>query len=327
VPSQPKAETLAWLVEQYQDSNEWKSFGQSTRKVRRAILDKIIALPHPRMAGRTWGECPGSQIAPQPIKELRDANLVWLPVTAPETGEDPDDVVRTNNEGSNSWLKALRAVSRWAFNDWAVNLPTNPCLGIKLYPGSVEGFHGWALQEIETYRTKYHLGTKERPAFELLLFTGQRRGDIVRLGEKLLTTDSKGRPIFSFRQEKNRLAETAATAFIPYWQKLREVVEATMRGEGGPYLPSQRGAVHEGELRDHVPRLLRHAGLRDCSAHGLRKAFVVESIRRERRPAEIMAATGHKTMKEFDRYAREYMRQNAVEPWLDDNEAEISEVA
>jgi len=323
-----KPNTLAWLIEQYTNSNEWKGLAKATRRPRELQFEKILKLPHPRKPGMTWGECPLVHIEPKHIKEIRDSNLIWIKPVDPETGEEVDDEIATNKEGSNGWLKALRAAFAWGFNDTTINLPMNPCLGIKLYPGSKEGFHTWTLQEIEHYRSSYEIKSKERLGFELLLQTGQRRGDVVRLGENLLTKDSKGRPMFSFRQEKNSGNERGTNAYIPYWQELCEIVEATpcagkefflCQANGDPYTKESFGNMFR-EWCDNI-------GLHDCSAHGLRKAFVVDSIRKKRHPREIMAVTGHTTQKEFDRYAREYMRQHAVEQWLDDYEAEFFEAA
>jgi integrase len=315
-------------MSEYRESTNWKKLGLSTRRARALIIDKIVAEPHPRMLGLAWGDCPLADIAPRHIREIRDANLIWDPVVDPETGEDTGDVAMTNKEGSNGWLKTLRAAYAWAFNDRKMNLPSDPTLGIKLYPGSKEGFHCWSVGEIEAYRAKHPIGSKARLALEVLLFTGQRRGDAVRLGAGLMSTDTHGRPMFIFEQQKNGGTERATVAHVPLFPWLREIVQATpcagsefilCQDDGSPYTKESFGNMFRGWCNE--------AGLHECSAHGLRKAFVVEMIRRKRRPQEIMGVTGHTTMKEFDRYARAYMRQNAVEQMLDDFEAEHANAA
>ena len=52
----------------------------------------------------------------------------------------------------------------------------NPFIGIDTYEG---GEHrAWTDQEIAAFEAKWPIGTRERLAFDLLLFTGQRVGDV-----------------------------------------------------------------------------------------------------------------------------------------------------
>jgi hypothetical protein len=49
-----------------------------------------------------------------------------------------------------------------------------------------DGFHAWTEADIEAYRERHPLGTKARLAMELMLWTGQRRGDVIRMGRQHL---------------------------------------------------------------------------------------------------------------------------------------------
>lgn len=317
--TQYPSRSLGWLFDQYQRSTKWRDLGTSTKRTRIGIMRKITQLPHPRKKGQIWGECPLDAIQAQQIKEIRDANLVWRPVLDPDTGEETDDLQKANTEGSNSWLRLLRAVFSWGFNDQSVNLPTDPTIGIKLYSGSVEGFHCWSMAEIAAYRDRHKLGSMARLALEMLLLTGQRRSDIVRLGEGLMDSDTKGRPRFKFTQVKNGKTARPTLAVVPYWPELQAVVAATRGAGRETFIAQANGKPYTPESFGNMFRVwCDEAGLSQCSAHGLRKAFVVEMIRKRRRPAEVMAVTGHTTQKEFDRYARAYLRENAAEQLLDD---------
>jgi site-specific recombinase XerD len=316
------AHTLRWLCDKYLASNEFRGgLNLSTQNVRKNILTAICETPHPKNKDEVWGHIPVDKLTMGHIKHIRDTKLVWTTIDDPE-GE-AEIQVRTNTEGANSWLKALRAVFKWACNESALNVGHNPTLGLNLYPGTAEGFHCWTLAEVEQYRAFYPIGTRPRLAFELLYNLAQRRGDLAQIGKRTLIRDGKGREVFKIVQEKRGRKDGQRTApsiaFIPYFPELKAIVEATpeagedvffVKPDGTPYTKESFGNWFSDRCTD--------AGLPQCSAHGLRKAFVVEMIRRRYTAQQIMAMTGHKTQKEFDRYAREFLRAQAAEQILDD---------
>ena len=55
----------------------------------------------------------------------------------------------------------------------------NPVVGIDRY--RLGSHHTWADEELAKYEARWPLGTRERLAFALLLYTGQRVGDVVKL--------------------------------------------------------------------------------------------------------------------------------------------------
>jgi len=67
-------------------------------------------------------------------------------------------------------------------------IPTNPVLLADHVKLSVEqrsaGYHTWTEDEIDQYRARHQLGTNARLALELLLWTGQRRSDAIRMGRQ-----------------------------------------------------------------------------------------------------------------------------------------------
>jgi integrase len=74
-------------------------------------------------------------------------------------------------------LKKLRIWIRHAINiGW---LKHDPSLGIRR--PKIQRIRSWTEDEIELFRKKWSLKTKQRLAFELFLNTGQRRSDVVRM--------------------------------------------------------------------------------------------------------------------------------------------------
>ena len=47
-----------------------------------------------------------------------------------------------------------------------------------------EGYHRWTESEIEQFEAQHMIGSRARLAFALLLYTGQRRSDVVRMGRQ-----------------------------------------------------------------------------------------------------------------------------------------------
>lgn len=81
-----------------------------------------------------------------------------------------------------------------------------------------------------------------------------------------------------------------------------------MKRNGQPYRKESLGNLFK--------KWCIEAGLANRSLHGLRKSCVIRLIMDDCNPHEIMAVTGHRTLKEMDRYARDYMRGKAAESVL-----------
>jgi site-specific recombinase XerD len=83
---------------------------------------------------------------------------------------------------ANNFLKTMRALFRWAVDADLVN--ADPTTGVKMFSKQTDGFVAWTEDNVAAYQETWPLGTRERLAMELLLHTGFRRGDIVRVGRQ-----------------------------------------------------------------------------------------------------------------------------------------------
>lgn len=130
-----------------------------------------------------------------------------------------------------------------------------------------KGFHTWTEDEITQYRAYWKLGTKPRLAMELMLWTGQRRSDAIRMGRQHI---QNGR--INFDQRK-----TGKSGGIAVAPQLLEAIVAMpasskshlcflMTEHGKPFSDAGFGNW----FRDKCDL----AGLPQCSAHGLRKAML-----------------------------------------------------
>ncbi len=156
-----------------------------------------------------------------------------------------------------------------------------------------EGFHTWTEAEIAQFQAKHPIGSKARLAMELMLWTGQRRSDIIQLGRQHV---EDGR--IRIRQTK-----TGAVVLVPISPQLQRVLDSVPAGQlcfletefGRPFTSAGFGNW----FRDRC----NEAGLRQCSAHGLRKAMSRRLAESGATHMQGKAVTGHKTDREFSRYA------------------------
>ncbi|WP_086555496.1 hypothetical protein [Acetobacter sp. DmW_043] len=76
--------------------------------------------------------------------------------------------------------RLLSQLMQFAINNgWRDDDPTT---SIKVKRQKSEGIHAWTDQEFDKYLLKWGSGTIQRLAMSLMLYTGQRRSDVVRMG-------------------------------------------------------------------------------------------------------------------------------------------------
>jgi integrase len=63
-------------------------------------------------------------------------------------------------------------------------LHSDPTANIKLRAIKGDGFHAWTDDEIAQFEAHHPIGSKPRLTLALLLYTAQRRSDVVRMGRQ-----------------------------------------------------------------------------------------------------------------------------------------------
>ena len=87
---------------------------------------------------------------------------------------------------ANSLRKVLRAMMRHAVEiGLRADDPTRDVRAIRV---RTDGFHSWNDDEIAQFEKRHPTGTPARLALALLLYTGQRRSDVVRMGSSISAT-------------------------------------------------------------------------------------------------------------------------------------------
>ena len=178
---------------------------------------------------------------------------------------------------------------------------------VPLLKGSAEGFKEWTIFDIEKYEAHWPIGSKERLALALLVYTGQRRSDIIVLGRQ----HEKDGWLY-FTQHKNRERKPVHMS-LPILPGLREILDVSPTGDL-TYLVTQYGRPYKNESFGNWFRTaVRAADLEGLSAHGLRKSAAVRLAEDGHSDHEIMAMGGWDTLKEVSRYTKGVRRKRLAE--------------
>jgi integrase len=148
-----KPGSVAAVVAAYLDSQQaFGSKSAGTQRMRRGILERFRA---------AYGDRPFALLPPEWIEALLDAK--------------PPHAAR-------SWLATLRSLCAFAMKrGW---LRADPTRDIKLRAIKGDGFHCWTDDEIAQFEAHHPIGSKPRLGLALLLYSGQRRSDVVRMGRQ-----------------------------------------------------------------------------------------------------------------------------------------------
>lgn len=170
----------------------------------------------------------------------------------------------------------------------------NPVLGTEAF--KVGEHHTWTDAELKQFETKWRLGTRQRLAYALLLYTAQRVGDVAKMTRADISEN-----MIHVVQEK-----TDARVWIPIHPELQRAMKACKVEGLNSLIGGARGrAIKRQALSLLIRESLRAADLpARCKPHGLRKAamrLLAESGSTEK---EIAAVSGHKTLKEIERYTK-----------------------
>lgn len=172
----------------------------------------------------------------------------------------------------------------------------DPAYGIKRLKIKSESLHSWSDQEIAQFQSRWPAGSKPRLAFTLLLYTGQRRSDVVRM-----RPDDVSGGFISVIQQK-----TGSRLFIPIHQALDAEIMAWNGDRNGTFLATESGRPFSvNGFYNVFADWCQEAGLpKGCSPHGLRKAAARLLAEAGCTTHQIASITGHKTLSEVERYTR-----------------------
>lgn len=191
---------------------------------------------------------------------------------------------------ANNLLDRLKELMRFALDIGMRR--DDPTIRIRGYRIKSDGFHTWNEDEIAQFEQCHEIGTTPRLAMALMLYTGQRRSDAVRMGWQHVTGNK-----ISVAQEK-----TDARLIIPMHPALQEVIAGTPRTNLTFITTSHGNAFSAAGFGNWFRERCNEAGLPQCTSHGLRKAAARRLAEAGCTNQQIKAITGHKTDREVSRY-------------------------
>lgn len=198
-------------------------------------------------------------------------------------------------ESANNLLRVVRVLCSFAVDDDPPWRRDNPALGIKKFKMRGEGFVPWSEQDIAKYLKYWPAGSRQRLALLLLLYTGQRRSDVILMGRQHQRGDT-----IRVRQSK-----TGAQLVIPMHPDLKSVLNKLPK-DGLAFLTTQYGKPFKdgASFGNQFREWCNSAGLNKRSAHGLRKSAAVRLVEAGCTTKQTAAITGHASLREIERYTK-----------------------
>ena len=237
--------TIGWLIARYRESGAWVRLSVATRHQRDNIFARVV-----EAAGN-------GSFADVTKKTIKDA--IERRKESPFAARD--------------FLKAMRGLFRWAADTGQV--AADPTEGIRAAVPRTDGYHTWTEDEISRFEARWPIGTRERLALAILLYTGLRRADAAILGRQHIRDG-----IVSIRT-----AKTGAQIVIPVLPQLAEVINASPTGDLAFI------SMTTDSFGQWFRRACKAAGV-PGSAHGLRKAGATRAANNGATVAELNAIYG-----------------------------------
>jgi len=202
------------------------------------------------------------------------------------------DMMRDRPTQANNLRKRLGRLFKLAIHlEWRTDNPISSTDGLKVQG---DGFQTWQEDHIRRYRRRWKLGTMPRLAFDLALYTGQRRGDIIAIG------------VHDMRDGRIHLVQekTGKSLAIPIHRNLRRSLAIAKHGDQTLLVTAYGKPFTTNGFGNWFHDKAKAAGLQGYEFHGLRKAAARRLAEAGCTNAEIKAITGHVTDAEVARYTR-----------------------
>lgn len=152
------ADSLEALCRRYEESVQFLSLDPDTQARRKAVIKRLC---------KKYGHLRYADMEKRHVRVLRD--------NAAKAG--------TAHTG-NALLKTLRQVFALAFDDDLIKI--NPAAAVPYIAVKSDGYHSWTVDEVRQFLQHHPIGTTAHLACVLLLCTGLRRSDVVRIGKQMV---------------------------------------------------------------------------------------------------------------------------------------------
>ncbi|MEW6121599.1 MAG: tyrosine-type recombinase/integrase [Pseudomonadota bacterium] len=258
--------TIDRLISDYFASPDYLALKVQTRRAYRLVIERWVR---------------DEKIGHRPVRGLRRDHIQKMMAKRNETPGAANDL-----------LKKIRLLMHFAID--AKMRTDDPTLRLKRFASGE--FHTWTDDEIATFEARWPVGSRERTAFALLLYTGQRRSDVVKMSWR----DVDGGIIRVIQQK------TGVRVWIPLHPALLSALAASARDHIAILTTAYGKPFSTAGFGNWMAATIGEAKLPDeCVTHGLRKAAARRLAEAGCSANEIASITGHKTLAEVERYTKE----------------------
>lgn len=261
----------------------------TTQVVRRGILESICRSTLGNGVER--GRLPFARVEPVHIEQIRDEKID-LPAAA------------------DGRVKALRQLFKWAVK--TKRMRTNPAAEVEYLGSDSDGHHTWTVEEVRQYWKRHPVGTMARLAIDLMLFTGVRRSDAVRIGPPMYREgwlhfiEWKGSRT---RVRRRGRSEGKKHRELPILPILQSSIDAAPTGLLTYLVTSFGKPFTSNGFGNRMKKWCREAGLpEECTAHGLRKAGATIAAENGATEHQLMAIFGWASARQAAIYTRKANR-------------------
>jgi len=269
LPRPPKAGTLAALAAEFFGSTEFANLRPSSQAIYRRTLAPILE---------------------------RDGHRLVRDLPSDKARKIIQEIGVTRPAMANLTLGVLARMFSFAIT--IGRRRDNPFTRMPKY--KIGTHHTWTDDQLTAYEKRWPLGTRQRLAFDVLLYSAQRVGDAVRMRRSDIHNG-----VIAIVQQK-----TGTNVFVPLHTALVRSIKAGP--SRGLYLIGDKNGrpITRGSLSDLISAAAKAAGLpAECVAHGLRKAALRRLAEHGATSREMQAVSGHKSLTEIERYTREADQQ------------------
>jgi integrase len=264
------AGTLAWLVERYRETSAWTNLSLATRRQRENILKYVL-----------------ESASSHPLANITKASVV--------AGRDRR---ASTPFQARHFLDTIRGIFRWAVEASLVKVDPTAGVSDPATPKS-DGFPPWSEDDVAAFENLWPIGTRQRVWLDVLLYSGLRRGDAVRLGRQHVRNG-----VATIKTEK-----TGTEVTLPILPVLAETLAAGPCGDLTFIVGKTARPLTKESFGNAFKDACRAAGIHNRSAHGLRKIAATRAADRGASEMQLEAIFGWNGGRMASRYTRSANRR------------------
>lgn len=282
--SHPRSLKAAYRI--LQKTSEWKALEDRSRTRYRQTIERILTIKIGRM-----------DLGDGPVEDLRRSDVKSILARFSDVPHMERIVLISLRK-----LIVVALDEEWIETDPTYKISRNP---------QTDGHKAWPSEILAKYEEKWPIGTRQRTAYALALWLGNRVSDVTRLRWSHLTTKhiiADGQAVavkgFEFVQFKGR--KRGKPMFLPITPMLERELEPLSR-DTETVLTSSRGEGYtDASLCNRMADWTREAGIEPgYTMHGLRKALGVKLAEADASTRQLMEMLGHSNIAYAELYSRE----------------------